>query len=338
MSEKNIADQFEPRPPIPEYELESYEPVEFAMPPLGVTDEQVERKMAELAEKFGSEYVDTDRKVVGPKENIEIDIEIWRDGERVENLSNEASLYTVGEGLMPIDFDRNVLGMKVGETKEFQFKAPDFASEDASERLFDAKVKVRKVKKKVVPQITDRWVEKFMPLYKSAEDFRDNIRKQLEESAEAALEQEKNARAAHALAERFKGRIDDYFYEEARAGMMASYEQQAKAQGMDLEDFLGKQGIDQNQFSMMLMMQVRGMLTEGFSLDSWARHYGIEPTEEDTNELANIMSQGRAADFLKQLESAPAPEKEAFEVAVKRYAANKDLVSKSKITFDENAI
>ena len=278
------------RPPVPEYELDSYEPVEFTMPPLGVTDEQVEAQMNEMADRFGAEYVDTNRKVVGPKENIEIDLEIRRDDKIVENLTAEGRLYTVGEGLMPIDFDRNVLGMKVGETREFDFLAPDFDDDEAKERTFHAVLTVKKVKKKVVPQITDKWVEKFLPMYKSAEDFRNATRAQLEQAASQMLGQEKNARAAHALAERFHGAIDDFFYEEARASMMAGYEQQAKQQGMDLEDFIGKQGMDQNQFSMMLMLQVRGMLTEGFSLDAWARHYNIEATNDDIAELAKMMA------------------------------------------------
>lgn len=327
------------RPPMPEYELDSYEPVEFTMPPLGISDEQVEAQMLQYAERFGAEYVDTDRKVVGPKENIEFDIEIKRDEDIVENLTSENRLYTVGEGLMPIDFDRNILGMKVGESKEFDFMAPDFEDEEAKERAFHAKVTIKKVKKKVVPQITDKWVEKYMPMYKSAEDFKKATRAQMEAGAEQALEQEKNARAAHALAERFHGRIDDFFYEEARANMMASYEQQARSQGMDLEDFIGKQGMDQNQFSMMLMLQVRSMLTEGFSLDSWARHYDIEATEDDVKELAELMSQGHGAELLKRIEESEDPdEKEAFQVAARRYVANKDLTSKAKITFEENAM
>ena len=339
MAEDKIATDAPARPPMPEYELDSYDPVEFTMPHLGVSDEQIEAKMMEIADKYGAEYVPTERQVVGPKEDIEIDLEITKDGEVIENLTAQNRLYTVGEGLMPIDFDRNILGMKVGETKEFDFIAPDFDTLDKpEERPFHGTVTIKRIMKKVIPQITDEWVAKYMPMYKSAADFKKNVREGLQQGADQMVVQEKNARAAHALGERFHGAIDDFFYEEARASMMASYEQQAKSQGMDLEDFIGKQGMDQNQFSMMLMMQVRSMLVEGFSLDAWARHYNLEATEDDLKELAEMMApQGRSSELLARLEKDPA-EREAFELAAKRYVANKDLTARAKITYDDNAM
>ena len=166
MADKNDSRAPE-RPPIPEYELDSYEPVEFTMPRLKITDEQVEKKMQDMAEQFGADYQPTDRKVVGPKEHLSFDIEVSKDGVPIENLTSEDRLYSLGEALMPIDFDRNVLGMKVGETKEFDFKAPDFDKlETREEAMYHAKVTIKTIMKKCIPQITDEWVNKYMPLYK----------------------------------------------------------------------------------------------------------------------------------------------------------------------------
>ena len=286
-------------PPMPEYELTSYEPVEFSMPPLEVTDEQVEQKMLQYAEQFGADFIPTTRKVVGPKEHVKMDIEVTKDGELVKNVSSEDRLYSLGEGLMPIDFDRNVLGMNVDETREFDFKAPDFDDPDGTERTFHAKATITMIMRKTIPQITDKWVERYMPMYKSADDFRSQVRKGIEDEADRMIEQEKNQRAAYALASRFEGRIDDYWYEVTRADLKASYEQQAQSQGMDLEDFLGKQGIDENTFSMMLMFQTREMLTQGFALDAWARHYNIEATNDDIAELAKMMApMGRSNELI----------------------------------------
>ena len=324
-------------PPLPEYELTSYEPVEFSMPPLEVSDEQVEKKMLQYAEQFGADYIPTNRKVVGPKEHLKIDVEITKDGELVKNVSSDDRLYSLGEGLMPIDFDRNVLGMKVGETREFDFVAPDLDDAEGAEATFHASVTVNKVMKKTIPQITDAWVERYMPVYKNAEDFREQVRKGIEGEADRMIEQEKNQRAAYELASRFEGKIDDYWYEATRADLRASYEQQAKGQGMDLEDFLGKQGIDENTFSMMLLFQTREMLTQGFALDAWARHYGIEATDEDVEEFAQMMAPaGRSAELIAGLKE-DENQREAFRVAARRYVANKDLTAKAKITIDKNA-
>lgn len=326
-------------PPIPEYELKSYDPVEFDMPKMGVSEEQIDKKMMEYAERFGAQYVPTKRKVVGPKEDIKIDVEVRRDGEVVPNVSSEDRLYTLGEGLMPIDFDRAVLGMNVGDTKTFAFKAPDYDDPDAGEREFEATVTVNKIMKKTVPEITDRWVKQYMPQYRDAKEFREQTRKGIREEADRMIDSEKRERAAHALAERFEGHIDDYWYETTRADLRAQYEQQAHSQGLDLQDFLGKQGMDENTFSMMLMFQVREMLTQGFALDAWARHYGLEATNEDLQALAEMMApMGRSNELIARIEKDPKAEA-AFRLAAQRYVANKDLVEKAKINYvdDPNA-
>ena len=336
---KDIDNNERPDVPLPVYELPSYEPVEFTMPRLEVSDEQIEAKMMEYAESIGGEYETTNRKVVGPKENIKIDVEIKKNGEIIPNLTSPDRLYTLGDGLMPIDFDRNVVGMKVGETKEFTFTAPDFDDiENHGSCPFEGKVTVNEIVRKVKPVITDEWVIKYLPLYKDAADFREQTRKGLLAEAERMIENEKNQRSAYALAERFEGKIDDYWYETTRSDLRRSYEEQAKAAHLDLEDWLGQQGIEEQQFSMLLMFQTREMLTQGFSLDAWARHYEIEPEEKDVIELAEMMAPGHGQEMYDKLK-ADEDEKqmEGLRIAARRYLANKDLTAKATITYEDAA-
>ena len=319
-------------PQVPEYELSSYEPVAFEMPRHEVSDEQVEAQMRAYVDQMALDYVEAEPRAVGPKDTVKIDLDVDKDGEPLRGMCSEDRLYTMGEGFMPIGFDRGLLDMEPGQTREFDFDAPDLEEgADMAERSFHAKVALKAVMAKEDPVFTDEWVKEHLPLYKSADDFRRQMRQGLEVQGRQAVEQEKNARAVQVLSERFDGKIDDYFYEVTREELLRGYEAQARQQGMDLEDFLGKQGMDQQQFSMMLMMQVRETLVQGYALDAWARHYGIEASDEDVQELANMMSQGHAQEFLEQVRRDD-PELEGMRTAARRYAANKDLVAKAQIS------
>ncbi len=327
-----------PMPPLPEYELSSYDNIEFTVQKLKVTDEMIQASINKMADQVGANYETTSRKVVGPKDHLEIDIAVYKDGEEIQGLTSEQRLYSLGEGLMPIDFDRGIVGMKVGEEKEFTFEAPDLDDiENMAMRPFDAKVKVLRVMRKADPEVNDEWVKQYMPMYKSAEDYKKSVRVGLMKEADNMLEQEKMQQAAATLALRFDGKIDDYWYESTRADLMASYEQQAKQQGMDLEDMLGQQGIDQQQFSMQMMFQVRDMLTQGFSLDAWARHYNIEPTEDDMKDFIKMMSpQANSQEKLDEMfEEIKKKEEEQGQnglfIAARRYLANKDLLEKATV-------
>ncbi len=316
---------------LPVYELSSYEPVEFEMPTFEIDDEQVEAQMRAAADQMAVNYVEAAPREIQAKDTVKIDLDVTRDGETVKGISSEGRLFTMGEGFMPIGFDRALLGMCPGQEREFDFDAPDLTpGADGQERSFHAKVKLVAIMEKKDPEFTDEWVREHLPLFKNADEFRAQTRHQMEAQMAQNIEQEKNMRAVQALTERFDGRIEDRFYEATRDELRRGWEAQARQAGMDLEDFIGKQGMNEQQFSMMLMMQVRETLVQGYSLDAWARHYGIEPTDADVEELANMMSQGHAKEFLEHAR-AEDPELEGMRLAARRYVANKDLVARAKI-------
>ena len=316
---------------VPVYELSSYEPVEFEMPALEIDDEQVEAQMRAAVDQMAANYVEAAPREAGAKDTVKIDLEVTRDGETVKGISSDGRLFTMGEGFMPIGFDRALLGMRPGEEREFDFDAPDLSDgADMAERSFHAKVKLVAIMEKEDPEFTDEWIREHLPLFKGVEEFRAQTRHQMEMQAAQGIEQEKNMRAVQALTERFDGKIEDRFYEATREEMRRGWEAQARQQGMDLEDFIGKQGMNEQQFSMMMMMQVRETLVQGFSLDAWARHYGIEPTDKDIEELANMMSQGHAKEFIEHARTED-PELQGLKIAARRYVANKVLVARAKI-------
>ena len=189
------------------------------------------------------------------------------------------------------------------------------------------------VLKEAEPELTDEWVSKHIMLCKDVETFRSRTRKQLEQEAVKAAEGELMDRAVRELATRFKGSIDDIWYESTRDDLLRTYEEQAKAQGTDLDGMLAAQGMDKQQFNMMLMLQVREMLVQGFVLDAWARHYGLEATEDDVLYVANLMSNNRGKLMLDNLREAGEEEQlKGLEMAARRYVANKDLLEKAHIT------
>ena len=78
------------------------------------------------------------------------------------------------------------------------------------------------------------------------------------------------------------------------------------------------------------------MLVQGFVLDSWARHYGLEATEEDVLHVANLMSNNRGKLMLDNLREAGEDEQlKGLEMAARRYAANKDLLARAEVVEEQ---
>ena len=80
----------------------------------------------------------------------------------------------------------------------------------------------------------------------------------------------------------------------------------------------------------MVRMQAADMVNQGLALDAWARHFGVEPTEDDVMELLETMSHGEPARLLEQI-GQDAAQLEALSLAAMRYAANKHLAMQAVI-------
>lgn len=317
----------------PEYELSSYDPVTIQVPPFQMNEGVIDQQIQQMAERYTA-YVDdpdvpADREVQ-KGDHIKLAMEAREGDKELKGLSTTGRTYTAGQGFMPDGFDENILGMKKGETKEFTFEGPDF-DEDMNERTqtVNAKVTILGFEKEETPTIDDEWVKKNMPMYKGLGELRQDISKNLERQARAEYDGYVRQAAAAELATRFEGKIADEVYEHMRSQMITNIRMDLQQQGMSWEQFVEQNGGEQ-QFGMMLMLQVRQMLTQGFALDAYFRHFGMTTNEEDLIAACRAMNpQANPQQMLKQAEAGG--HMFALRESAERLKANNDLVEKAQI-------
>ena len=269
--------------PKPTYELEDYSPVSFTAQPYTSDEEEIDRQISQLAQQFIT-FVATDPHPVGEHDSILLSMKTTKDGEEVPGLTTNSRSYTLGMDLMPVGFDENIVGMEVGETRTFTFQGPGLDA-DFNEIMeeYETTLTVKEVQKEVVPVINDEWVAKNMPMYKTAEELRDDFRKKTDEDRMKYYEDYKRNLAATELAKRFKGSIPDEIYEGSMAEEQRQLRQQVANSGMTWEQFCEQQGGEQ-QVGMMLMVSMRQKLVQGFCLDAYYRHEGLSYTDQDLDE------------------------------------------------------
>lgn len=273
----------------PDYELKSYDPVEITVPKFAVNPEAVDQQLQEMAQRY-TVYVTADAKPVEKGDSCLIAMKCLKDGEEVAGLTTDGRTYTAGEGYMPDGFDQEILGMQPGETKTFTFEGPS-VDDDLNEitQTVEATVTVKEIQREVEPVIDDAWVKANMPMYKSLEDLRSSISKTLEQREREQYDLYKLQLVASELARRFEGSIADEVYESMRGNLMASMRRDLQQQGKTWEDFVAENGGEQ-QVGMMLMMQVRELLVQGYALDAVFRHEGLSLTDEDIDAACHAMN------------------------------------------------
>lgn len=290
---------------LPQLELSSYDPVEITVPPIAVTDEEIDARVDEVAESYKTVERDKTRKVVKDGDIVQISMDCQKDGKRFGQLCFSDRLYRAGSAQMPEAFDKAVMGAKVGQTVHVDFLLPTRQEFDGtvSGPSICADVTINSLMKEVTHVLTDEFVAQNIPNVANLAELREQCRKELVQQKEEQMRHYRNFVAAGELSKRVEGSIADEVYDAVVDQMTESLREQAKAEHTTVSDLLKAQGSSEEQFRMMTLMQARNQLRQGAAIDAWARHRGIVVEDADVDAFFESSAQGHAAQMREEIEN-----------------------------------
>jgi trigger factor len=160
----------------PQVKLLGYDELRVEVPFQPVSDDDVDRQVDALRERF-ADLADSDFPLVDDA-YATIDIAGTIDGEAVEGLTASDFLYRVGSAMVVDELDEQLRGTKPGAILEFTATLPDRFGELAG-REARFRVIVKEAKQKVLPDLTDEWVQEASE-FQTVDELRADIRKRVE--------------------------------------------------------------------------------------------------------------------------------------------------------------
>ena len=299
----------------PEITLPDYDGIEITVDNLEVTDEDVEAKLTELRERFGT-LVGVDR-AVETGDFVSIDLKAEIDGDEIDSV--EGVSYEVGSGNMLQGIDEALVGMTAGETKDFTapLAGGDQAGQDAS-----CTVTVQSVKVRELPEVDDDFAQ-----MASEFDTADELRADLTKQAEQAKKFEQGIQARDKVLDHLLSNTEIPLPE----GIIEAEVNQHLEQEGRLEDDEHRAEVDES---------TRSTLKTQFLLDALAKAEEIEVGQPELVEYLIMQSQQYGMDpnqFAQLLDQQGQVESMVSEVARRKALAA--ALDKAKIVdADGNAI
>lgn len=109
----------------PDFTLAPYQDLQIPKPPQTETaTELAEKMLQDLRIKLGDISPYTEDDFVQTGDSIIVDYESFIDNQKIDKLSATGQMLTIGSSNIA-QFDDNLLGMKIGETREFDLQVPD---------------------------------------------------------------------------------------------------------------------------------------------------------------------------------------------------------------------
>jgi len=143
---------------LPEFTLADYKSLEIEMPEMNLTDEDVNKALAEMQQRAAA-FTPVDGRAVENDDFVQVKLHGTPEGEG-DPLDAESVLCHVGAEETMEPFNENLRGANVGDHKDFDVNYPaDYPDAKLAGKLFHYSVDVLGIKTKKLPELNDEFAK-----------------------------------------------------------------------------------------------------------------------------------------------------------------------------------
>lgn len=268
---------------MPEVTLGDVASLTADAPTVEVTDEMLERRLADVREPM-AEVTPVEREVRMGDIAV-IDVEVEADGEVVASESRKAMEAELKDGVLLPELLAVLPGTFVDEQREAKVKFPDDYSEPKlAGKEATIRVTVRGVKEKVLPELDDELAKQLSGgKQETLAAYRDAVRTDLEEAARAMSRLAREQALVKALVDSSSVELPDALVEKELATQLESMERSLGRQGLRLDRYFEYLGKTVPQWAADERPDAEARLKTDLVLDEFAKREGIEPSTEEVD-------------------------------------------------------
>ena len=266
----------------PEIDLPNYRNRNIEVTDPSVSDEDLEEQTTRMLEQFAT--VEEVERPAQAGDFVSIDVEAHQGEDLVEDTSAADLLYEVGSGLFVDGMDDVVVGVSAGEELQFDTSLPDGFGERAGDEVTFT-VKVNEVKERVLPELTDEWVDDNTE-FETVEELATELRDRLGDAKLRAVSREYSEKALSTLRDQIEVELPEAITRAEMDSQLHNFLHRLEDAELTLDDYFEASGIDQADFVADLQAQADLSIRNRLVLEAVAEAEEIEVTEED---LANAL-------------------------------------------------
>jgi len=225
---------------MPKVEVKDYKSIKVKKEEVKISKKDIE-KVKDDMKKHGVEYAETD-KVAKMGDKVEVDFEGFdKDGKSIPQTKSVNHPVVLGDKLLIPGFEEEIVGLKAGDTKEFDIKFPkDYHSEEFKNKKLTFKVKVNKVLEAAQPEINTEFIKKMTGKDQSVEEFEKEIEKNLKDHKQTEADRKAEDEYIEKMLKKIKVELPDALIIEETENIYNEMKDSVVNRGHDWGEFLKK--------------------------------------------------------------------------------------------------
>lgn len=274
----------------PEVKLGKYKGIEIKKIEYNVSDEDVDKELAHIAE-HNARLINVEDRAVEKEDTTIIDFEGFVDGKAFEGGKAENYELEIGSGKFIPGFEEQIIGMKLEEEKDINVTFPeDYPSKNLSGKEAIFKIKLHEIKKKELPEINDEFA-KDASEFDALADWKKSIKEKKEKENSSRAKYEMEEKAIEEVSKNATIDIPNGMIETQLDNMENDISSRLSYQGINLEQYLQMIGKTKQEFRDENKEQAEKQVRTNLVLEAIIKDAKIEATEEEIGEKIKEMAE-----------------------------------------------
>ena len=263
----------------PEITLKKYKGLEAVRKGAKVEDYQIDAEIERLRQRNASLVTTENEAKYG--DTVVIDYEGFIDGVPFEGGKDENHSLEIGSNSFIPGFEVQCIGAKAGSDIEVNVTFPEeYHAKDLAGKPAVFKVHVHEVKEKILPELDDEFA-KDVSEFDTLAEYKENIRKTLQENAENSSRDEFLDKILEQITADMEGDIPEQYIEERTQEQIEQFAQRLQQQGIGLDMYIKMFNIPREEFVANMRKTAEKQLREELVLTKIADLENIQVAEED---------------------------------------------------------
>ena len=282
----------------PEPVLGDYSNLEAEIEDYSVSDADVDAVVESALETNARvEKVDREAK---EGDALNIDFEGFADGEAFEGGTAESYDLILGSNSFIPGFEEQLIGKKPGEEVEVNVTFPeDYHEESLANKETVFKVKVNSISEKIKPELDDEFV-KDISEFDTLDEYKADIRKNLEKENEESLERAKQNKAIEALVNVTEMEIPESMINNQLDQDYDNFTKRIQSMGLGIDQYYTITNSSEEQVREELKANAENQVKADLALDALVEKENPEVTDEDIDAELDKLAEQYSSDDKEQ--------------------------------------
>ena len=275
----------------PEVELGDYSNLEAEVNKYEVTDEDISRVIDRERDQ-NSRIISVEDRAVKDGDIVNIDFVGKLDGEEFPGGDAEGYELVIGSGAFIPGFEEQIIGKEIGQEFDVDVVFPEeYHDESLAGKNVIFEVKLNSIQEKELPELDDEFV-KDISEFDTLEEYKNNVKIDLEEDLKKQAEVEKENKAVEALMEVMKVDIPESMIDMEVDREYQNFLYRVQGMGLTLDQYFAIANSDEEKTREELRPASEKKVKGELALDEFIVKENIEATDDEIDkEISELAKQ-----------------------------------------------